>query len=80
MLHQHAVFVWSRVITTKFLTQEGSRLTSGPFENGSEANRLFVNLKFQKLQGFIQDFELGGGGKQDGSMMIVVCESMLTHA
>ena len=25
-------------------------------------------------QGFIQDFELGGGGKQDGSRMIVVCE------
>ena len=30
------------------------------------------------MQGFIQDFELGGGGgKQDGSRMIVVCE---THA
>ena len=24
-------------------------------------------------QGFIQDFELGGGGKQDGSRMMVVC-------
>ena len=31
-------------------------------------------------QGFIQDFELGGrGGKQDGSRMIVVCNSTLTH-
>ena len=28
-------------------------------------------------QGFIQDFELGAGGKQGGSRMIVVCE---THA
>ena len=32
-------------------------------------------------QGFIQDFELGGGGggKQDGSKMIVARESTLTH-
>ena len=27
-------------------------------------------------QGFIQDFELGVGGKQDGSRMIVVCISV----
>ena len=28
------------------------------------------------LQGFIKDFELGGGeGKQDGSRMIVACET-----
>ena len=26
---------------------------------------------------FIQDFEFGGGGEQDGSRMIVICE---THA
>ena len=36
---------------------------------------------WQKDQGisarFIQDIELGGG--QDGSRMIVVCESTLTH-
>ena len=25
-------------------------------------------------QGFIQDFELGGGGEHDGSRMIVACE------
>ena len=32
-------------------------------------------------QGFIQDFELwGGGGKQDGSRMIVACESIRTRA
>ena len=31
------------------------------------------------MQGFIQDFELGGG-KQDGSRMIVACESTLMHA
>ena len=30
------------------------------------------------LQGFIQDFELGGQ-KQDGSRTIVACESTLTH-
>ena len=30
-------------------------------------------------QGFIQDFELGGG-EQDGSKMIVAHESTLTHA
>ena len=34
--------------------------------------RLEHSLAFQ---GFIQDFELGGGGgKQDGSRMIVACE------
>ena len=30
--------------------------------------------------GFIQDFELVGRREQDGSRMIVACESMLTHA
>ena len=32
-------------------------------------------------QDFIQDFELGGGGGggQDGSRMVVACESTLTH-
>ena len=30
---------------------------------------------------YIQDFEFGGvGGEQDGSKMIVSCESTLTHA
>ena len=32
------------------------------------------------FQGFMQDFELGGGGEQGGSKMIAACESMLTHA
>ena len=33
------------------------------------------------MQGFIQNFELGGGGgKQDGSRMIVACESTLMDA
>ena len=50
-----AVFVWSRGITfvplpiTKFLTCESSRLIPRPFENGSEASILFINLQFQKL-------------------------------
>ena len=30
--------------------------------------------------GFIQDFELVGRREQDGSRMIVACESTLTHA
>ena len=29
---------------------------------------------YHTSQGFIQDLELGGRGKQDGSRMIVVCE------
>ena len=31
---------------------------------------------FEAIQGFIQDFDLGGGGggEQDGSRMIVACE------
>ena len=30
----------------------------------------------KRRQGFIQDFELGEGGKQDDSRMIVACESV----
>ena len=32
------------------------------------------------LQGFIQDFELGGGGEQGGSRMVVARKRTLTHA
>ena len=38
---------------------------------------LYETLPGVGRQGFIQDFELGG--EQDGSRVIVVCESMFTH-
>ena len=39
---------------------------------------LHIGSLISAIQGFIQDFELGGE-KQDGSRMIVVHESTLTH-
>ena len=37
-----------------------------------------MDYELLNYQGFIQDFELGGG-KQDGSRMIVACESIHTR-
>ena len=46
----------------------------------SEGVYLNYSVSNTHRQGFKQDFELGEGGKQDGSRMIVSCESTLTHA
>ena len=53
---------WSRITRdhvchyplTILLTREGSRLVPRPCQNGNEASRLFVNLKFQKLRAYIR--------------------------
>ena len=38
---------------TTFLTHEGSRLVPRPLKNWNEANRLFVNLEFQKFIAYL---------------------------
>ena len=58
---------------------------SGPAETGyptrieEVANTINWCLFPNDEQGFIQDCELGGGGGQDGSRMIVVCISVCDY-
>ena len=55
VMYQHSSFgvdesPLSITTDTKFMTCESGRLIPRPFENGNEANILFINLQFQKLR------------------------------